>query len=423
MEILIIFLLILLNGVFAMSEIATVSAKKSRLETAAKKGDKSARKALELAGNPGRFLSTVQIGITLIGILTGIYSGEKIQDDLVNLLNRVNALQPYSNTIAVAVIVVCLTFFSLVLGELVPKRIGLAIPEKIAKSLAIPMYFISVLTAPFIWLLTKTSDFIIRLVGVKASSESKVTEEEIRAIIQEGTEGGAIDEIEQDIMERVFSMGDRKLGSLMTHRSDVTNLELHMTPAQVSKVVSEELHSVYPVINDDSEVMGIVTIKDLFLNISREDFNLKRLIKTPEYVSEGLSAFETLKFFKTGKKHHAVVVDEYGQMQGIVTMSDLLEALVGDVSDFHEAEFSFVQRADGSWLVDGQYPFIEFLGRFDMDEFIHEHHFNTLSGLILRELKKVPKPGDRFTWYSLEIEILDMDGARIDKVLVVQRSS
>jgi putative hemolysin len=196
-----------------------------------------------------------------------------------------------------------------------------------------------------------------------------------------------------------------------------------MTPAQVSKVVSEELHSVYPVINDDSEVMGIVTIKDLFLNISREDFNLKRLIKTPEYVSEGLSAFETLKFFKTGKKHHAVVVDEYGQMQGIVTMSDLLEALVGDVSDFHEAEFSFVQRADGSWLVDGQYPFIEFLGRFDMDEFIHEHHFNTLSGLILRELKKVPKPGDRFTWYSLEIEILDMDGARIDKVLVVQRSS
>ena len=275
MEILIIFLLILLNGVFAMSEIATVSAKKSRLETAAKKGDKSARKALELAGNPGRFLSTVQIGITLIGILTGIYSGEKIQDDLVNLLNRVNALQPYSNTIAVAVIVVCLTFFSLVLGELVPKRIGLAIPEKIAKSLAIPMYFISVLTAPFIWLLTKTSDFIIRLVGVKASSESKVTEEEIRAIIQEGTEGGAIDEIEQDIMERVFSMGDRKLGSLMTHRSDVTNLELHMTPAQVSKVVSEELHSVYPVINDDSEVMGVVTIKDLFLNISREDFNLK----------------------------------------------------------------------------------------------------------------------------------------------------
>jgi putative hemolysin len=423
MEILIIFLLILLNGVFAMSEIATVSAKKSRLETAAKKGDKSARKALELAGNPGRFLSTVQIGITLIGILTGIYSGEKIQDDLVNLLNRVNALQPYSNTIAVAVIVVCLTFFSLVLGELVPKRIGLAIPEKIAKSLAIPMYFISVLTAPFIWLLTKTSDFIIRLVGVKASSESKVTEEEIRAIIQEGTEGGAIDEIEQDIMERVFSMGDRKLGSLMTHRSDVTNLELHMTSAQVSKVVSEELHSVYPVINDESEVMGIVTIKDLFLNISREDFNLKRLIKTPEYVSEGLSAFETLKFFKTGKKHHAVVVDEYGQMQGIVTMSDLLEALVGDVSDFHESEFSFVQRADGSWLVDGQYPFIEFLGRFDMDEFIHEHHFNTLSGLILRELKKVPKPGDRFTWYSLEIEILDMDGARIDKVLVVQRSS
>jgi putative hemolysin len=421
MEILIIFLLILLNGVFAMSEIATVSARKSRLETAAKKGDKSARKALELAGNPGRFLSTVQIGITLIGILTGIYSGEKIQDDLVNLLNGFAPLQPYSQSIAVAVIVICLTFFSLVLGELVPKRIGLAIPEKIAKVLAIPMYLISVVTSPFIWMLTKTSDLIIRLLGVKASSESKVTEEEIRAIIQEGTEGGAIDEIEQDIVERVFSMGDRKLGSLMTHRADVTNLELHMSAAEVKKVVSEELHSVYPVLNVDMEVMGIVTIKDLFTHISAPDFNLRKLIRTPEYVSETLSAFETLKFFKSGKKHHAVVVDEFGQMQGIVTMSDLLEALVGDVSDFHEAEFTFIQRSDGSWLVDGQYPFIEFLRRFDMDEFIHEHDFNTLSGLILHELKRVPKAGDFFTWYSLEFEIMDMDGARIDKVLVSQK--
>jgi putative hemolysin len=418
MEVLIIFLLILLNGVFAMSEIATVSAKKSRLETAAKKGEKSALRALELANNPGRFLSTVQIGITLIGILTGIYSGEKIQDDLVGFLNNFEVLKPYGNTIAVVVIVVCLTFFSLVLGELVPKRIGLALPEKIAKVLAIPMHFISIITAPFIWLLTKTSDVIIQIIGVKASTEGKVTEEEIRAIIQEGTEGGAIDEIEQDIMERVFSMGDRKLGSLMTHRADVTNLELNMSSTEVSKVVSEELHSVYPVINEDSEVMGIVTIKDLFLNISSADFNLRKLIKTPEYVSESLSAFEALKFFKTGRKHHAVVVDEYGQMQGIVTMSDLLEALVGDVSDFHEKEFDFLQRADGSWLVDGQYPFVEFLGRFDMDEFYQEHDFNTLSGLILHELKRVPKAGDHFTWFGLDIEVLDMDGARIDKVLV-----
>jgi putative hemolysin len=245
-----------------------------------------------------------------------------------------------------------------------------------------------------------------------------VTEEEIRAIIQEGTEGGAIDEIEQDIVERVFGMGDRKLGSLMTHRADVTHLELHMSASEVKKVVGEELHSVYPVLNEDMEVMGIVTIKDLFTHISAPDFHLKKLIRTPEYVSETLSAFETLKFFKSGKKHHAVVVDEFGQMQGVVTMSDLLEALVGDVSDFHESEFSFVQRADGSWLVDGQYPFIEFLRRFDMDEFIHEHDFNTLSGLILHELKRVPKAGDYFTWYSLEFEIMDMDGARIDKVLV-----
>ena len=240
MEILIIFLLILLNGVFAMSEIAMVSSRKARLEAAAKRGDKGSAKALEMSKNPGRFLSTVQIGITLIGILTGIYSGAQLEDDFTAWLNTFPSLQPFSQTIAVTVIVVSLTFFSLVLGELVPKRIGLTMPEKISRTLAIPMNGLSKLTSPFIWLLTITSDLLIRLLRIKATSESRITEEEIKAIIQEGTEEGAIEEIEQDIVERVFSLGDRTVASLMTHRNDLVYLRTDDDAEAVRKTVNEE---------------------------------------------------------------------------------------------------------------------------------------------------------------------------------------
>ncbi len=334
MEILIILLLILLNGIFAMSEIAMVSSRKSRLETAAKRGDKAAKKALELSRNPGKFLSTVQIGITLIGILTGIYSGEKIEDDLVNYLNRFEFLSQYSETIAIAVIVITLTFFSLVLGELVPKRIGLTMPERISKLLSFPMYWISIIAAPFIWLLTFTSDIIIKLFRIKPTAESKVTEEEIKATIQEGMEGGAIHEIEQDIMERVISLGDRKIASLMTHRNDTIFLKTTFDAEDINKTVNSEMHSVYPVVNNKMDVVGIMLLKDLFKHINEPDFKIADHIKQPQYVAENLSAYEALKLFKTGKTHQAIVMDEFGQMQGMVTMNDLLEALVGDVSDF-----------------------------------------------------------------------------------------
>ena len=405
-----------------MSEIAMVSSRKSRLETAAKRGDKAAKKALELSKNPGKFLSTVQIGITLIGILTGIYSGEKIQDDLISYLNKFELIKLYSEPIATSVIVVTLTFFSLVLGELVPKRIGLTMPEKISKILSFPMYWISIIAAPFIWLLTFTSDMIIKLFRIKPTTESKITEEEIKAIIQEGMEGGDIQEIEQDIVERVFSLGDRKISSLMTHRNDTILLKTEFDTEQIRKTVNKEMHSVYPVVNSKMDVVGITLLKDLFRHINESDFKISDHIKQPQYVSENLSAYEVLKFFKTGKTHQAIVTDEFGLMQGLVTMNDLLEALVGDVSEFYSNEFAFSQRADGSWLIDGQYPLTEFLRKLDLAGLADDYPFNTISGLILHQLRRIPSTGDTLRWLNFEIEILDMDGARIDKILLTNKS-
>lgn len=420
---LIILFLILLNGIFAMSEIAMVSSRKSRLETAAKRGDNMAKKALELSRNPGKFLSTVQIGITLIGILTGIYSGEKIEDDLVAYLNQIPWLKSYSETLAVSIIVVTLTFFSLVLGELVPKRIGLTMPERISKLFSYPMYWISIIAAPFIWLLTFTSDLLIKLFHVKASTESKITEEEIKAIIQEGTEGGAIQEIEQDIVERVFNLGDRKVSSLMTHRNDTIVLNTSFDAEAIRKTVNEEMHSVYPVVDNKMKVMGIVLLKDLFRHIADPGFKIADHINQPQYISENISAYETLKLFKSSKTHQAIVMDEFGQMQGLITMNDLLEALVGDVSEFYASEFTFVERADGSWLIDGQFPLAEFLRKFDLDDLMEDYPFDTISGLILHLIRRIPKTGERLNWRNFEIEIMDMDGARIDKVLLTVQSS
>lgn len=420
MELLIILGLILLNGVFAMSEIAMVSSRKSRLETAFKRGDLAAGKALDLSRNPGKFLSTVQIGITLIGILTGIYSGEKIEDDLTAYLSQFAMLAPYSETLAITIIVITLTFFSLVLGELVPKRIGLTMPEKISKLLAFPMYWISILTAPFTWLLTFTSDLLIRLFRIQPSNDGKITEEEIKAIIQEGTEGGAIQEIEQDIVERVFSMGDRLISSLMTHRNDTVILRTDFNRDEVQKTVNREMHSIYPVTDLTMNVVGMIALKDLFRHLNDPQFRLTDHIRKPQYIAENMSAYEALKLFKSGKTHQAIVMDEFGQMQGLVTMNDLLEALVGDVSEFYESEFVFTQRADGSWLIDGQYPLTEFLLKFDLADLSNEYPFNTISGLILHQIRRIPTAGDTLRWRNFEIEILDMDGARIDKVLVTQ---
>lgn len=419
MEILIILFLILLNGVFSMSEIALISARKTRLETAAKKGNNNAKVALDLANSPNKFLSTVQIGITLIGILTGIYSGDKITSDVKLFIEGFVAVKPYSHTLSVGIVVVILTFFSLVLGELLPKRIGLNYPEAIAKGVAIPMKMVSIITMPFIWLLTISTDFILKIFKIKPTADGKVTEEEIKAIIKEGTEGGEVQEIEQDIVERVFHIGDRKVNSLMTHRQSIVYLSLEDTIAELKGKVLEELHSVYPVCNENmDDVVGVVLLKDLFRSFETGPFDLKSITKEPVYFIEHTSVYKALENFKKSKVHYALVTDEYGVFQGIITLNDILEALVGDAADFDEDEYQLIAREDGTWLVDGLYSLHDFLTYFDMDELTNDYEVITVSGLIMTELGNIPKTGEKLIWNKFELEVIDMDGVKIDKVLV-----
>jgi putative hemolysin len=419
LEIVIIFLLILLNGVFSMSEIALISARKNRLETAAKKGNTSARTALDLANSPNKFLSTVQIGITLIGILTGIYSGEKVTEDVKLFLEGYTVLQPYSQSLSVGIVVVILTFFSLVLGELLPKRIGLNYPEAIAKAVAVPMKMVSIVAAPFIWLLTISTEFVLDVFKIKPTADGKVTEEEIKAIIKEGTEGGEVQEIEQDIVERVFHIGDRKVNSLMTHRKSVVYLSLEDGLQETKEKVLDELHSVYPVCEDNLDnIVGVVLLKDLFLSFEKGNLDLRAIAKEPVYFIEHTSAYKALDIFKKTKVHYAFVTDEYGVLQGIITLNDILEALVGDAAEFYEEEFQLVAREDGTWMVDGHYSLHDFLTYFDMDELINDYEVTTVSGLIMTELSYIPKVGEKLIWNKMELEVMDMDGIKIDKVLV-----
>jgi putative hemolysin len=402
-----------------MSEIALISSRKSRLETAAKKGNKSAKTALDLANSPNKFLSAVQIGITLIGILTGIYSGDKITEDVEYFVSGFEAITPYAHSVAVGIVVVVLTFFSLVLGELLPKRIGLNHPESIAKAMAMPMKIISIITAPFIWLLTTSTEFLLKILQIKPTADGKVTEEEIKAIIKEGTEVGEVQEIEQDIVERVFHIGDRKVNSLMTHRSSMVYLSMDDTLDEIKSKVLDELHSVYPVCEENlDEVVGVVFLKDLFANFEKGNFDLRSIAKEPSYFIEHTSAYKALENFKKTKVHYAFITDEYGVFQGIITLNDILEALVGDAADFDDDEYKLIANEDGSWLVDGQYSLHDFLTYFDMDELTTDYEVTTVSGFIITELGAIPKEGDKLIWNKLEFEAQKMDGVKIDKVLI-----
>jgi len=316
-------------------------------------------------------------------------------------------------------VVVVLTFFSLVLGELLPKRIGLNYPEGIAKAVAVPMKLVSTVTMPFIWMLTTSTEFLLKLLQIKPTADGKVTEEEIKAIIKEGTEVGEVQEIEQDIVERVFHIGDRKVNSLMTHRNSIVYLSYEDSIEEIKAKVLDELHSVYPVCADNlDDVEGIVLLKDLFSNFEKGNFDLKAITREPVYFIEHTSAYKALENFKISKVHYALVTDEHGVFQGIITLNDILEALVGDAADFYEDEFKIVAREDGSWLVDGHYSLPDFLTYFDMDELIGDYEVTTVSGLIITELGVIPKQGQKLIWNKLEFEVIDMDGVKIDKVLI-----
>ncbi len=402
-----------------MSEIALISARKNRLENAAKKGNHSAQVALDLANTPNKLLSTTQIGITLIGILTGIFSGDTITTSVQLFVSGFEVLKPFSHSIAVGFVVIILTFFSLVLGELLPKRIGLNHPEAISKAVAIPMRMISIATAPFIWLLTISTEFLLKILMIKPSSDGKITEEEIKAIIKEGTEGGEVQEIEQDIVERVFHIGDRKVNSLMTHRQSVVFLPLASNREQVKEFMLKELHSVYPVYGENyDDIVGVVNLKNIFSNIDNEDFSLEKIMTDAPFIMEQTSAYKALENFKKSGVHYAFVSDEYGIFQGIITLNDILEALVGDAADFNNDDYQLIEREDGTWLVDGHYSLHDFLTYFELDELTNDYEVTTVSGLIMTELSRIPKQGEKLIWQKYELEVIDMDGVRIDKVMV-----
>lgn len=418
MEIVIIIIIILLNGLLSMSEIALVSARKSRLEVEAKRGNKSAQTALMLSNEPDRFLSTIQIGITLIGILTGLYSGEAFAYDLAEYLSPVPGIGSYALVISKTAIVVVVTYLTLIMGELVPKRIGMGYAEKVSMLVAKPMHWLSLIASPFAWLLSKSTALTVKLIGTDVSEDNKVTEEEIKAIVKEGFDGGEVQEVEQDIVERVFNLGDRKVGSIMTHRSELVWLDLTDSMENVREKIQANLFNIYPVANGKfDDIRGVVYLKDLFGRMDEPGFSLTQVIHPAEFVPENQSVYNALEQFKHARVQYGIVTDEFGGIQGIVTLKDIMEGLVGQVPVLGE-EAEIVQRADGTWLVDGQYRFYDFLEYFDMEDLYAEHDYNTLSGLILEILKRVPKTGEKLTWLNFEFEIVDMDGARIDKVLV-----
>lgn len=421
MEIIIIIGLILLNGVLSMSEMSLVSSRKFKLESAKKKGSKGAKTALELSENPTRFLSTVQIGITLIGILLGVYSGENMTRDIELYLSQFELLNQYSHDIAVTVIVITITYFSIVLGELFPKRLGLTFPERIAIFLAKPMKILSVLTSPFVWILTISNDLIVKIFGIKSTMDSKVSEEEIKSIIKESAEGGEIQDIEQDIVERVFEFGDKRVNSLYTHKNDIIFFDETDDLNTIREKITTEKHSAYPLCsdNDIDKVIGIVLLKDLFTPSIDRDFNLRDFVKEPLYLTENTFAYHLLERFKTERMHYAIVVDEYGSTKGIVTMEDVVDALIGDVTEHNQNEYQITQRDENSWFIDGQYSFTEFLHYFDIEmEEDPSGNFVTIAGFFIHKFNNLPNIGDILNIDVYLLEVIDKDGQRIDKILI-----
>ncbi|MBS1921153.1 MAG: HlyC/CorC family transporter [Bacteroidetes bacterium] len=419
MELIILLFLIFLNGLFVMSEIALVSARKARLESMAEKGDTNAKKALELSNNPEIFLSAAQIGITLIAILTGVYSADRFSPYLYPFFENISFLKPYANSIATTIVVILVTFLTIIFGELIPKRIGLLRAEKIAKIAARPMNAFARFTHPIVWLLNKISNLYFSIFKLERSKDDAVTEDEIKTMITEGAEAGTIEEAEQEIIERVFHLGDRNITSIMTHRSDIIWFGLHDSEEKIKEKILSEPHSVYPICEKDIDhIKGVVSIKDLYTSADNTLF--KDIMQPALFVPENNTAYQVLEKFKQTKMHSCFIVDEYGTILGLLTLNDILEALVGDIPQPDVPDYEIIKRDDGSFLVDAQIPFYDFLSYFDKAEWLNEgeHEFDTLAGFVLHELERIPKTGDKLQWKGFRVEIMDMDGHRIDKVLV-----
>lgn len=421
-EILIIFVLLLFNAFFAMSEIAIVSASKPLLRQLAKQGNARAEAALKLAEDPGKFLSTVQVGITLVGILAGAYGGATIAEKIAPSLNEISFIAPHGNTVAVALIVTCITYFSVVIGELVPKQYALRHAETLAIFVSKPMMFLAKLTTPVVVTLQFSAGTLLKLIGITRDNAEQMTEEEVKAILSEGAESGAIEKSEHEMLQRVIRLGDREVKSIMTHRKDVTFIDVNDSLAQIREKIHTAGHSRYPVIEDQPDnVIGIVQAKELLDEVLHNNsFNIRNHVKELYILPETSTCLSALEHFKRSHINLMVIVDEYGSTQGIVTPSDLLEAIVGIIpsnyGEDHEA--MIVQREDGSWLVDGRTPIEEIHISIGIEAISADEDFDTIAGFILEYQKRTPKVADAFAAHGYRFEIVDMDGRRIDKILI-----
>ncbi len=422
-EIGVIFLLILLNGFFAMSEIALVSARKVRLEQRAAEGDKGAQNAIELTKSTNKFLSAVQVGITLIGVLTGALGGATLAARISVGLSQIPWLAPYAYGVSLALVVLLTTYFSLVVGELIPKRLGMNNPEKIASSVAGVMRFISWVTAPIIRLLSVSTDLGLRLLGARKSEEPPITQQEIKVLIEQGTQVGVFNETEQDMVEGVFRLNDRMVDALMTPRTEIEWLDLEDDAEEIFEQVLASIHSRFPVARGTLDnVIGILNAKDLYeQKISSKPFDMNALVQKPLFVPESTPASKTLEMVKSAGVHEALIIDEYGGLLGMVTLFDVLEAIVGTIPNVDEGTGSeIIRREDGSYLIDGLLPVDELKDLFNLDGLPDEDKvgFQTVSGFVMNQLGAIPTTGQHFHYENLRFEVVDMDGHRVDKILV-----
>ena len=422
-EIIVVLLLIIVNGLFAMSEFAVISARKTRLQKLAEDGDRNAEIALELAGSPNKFLSTVQVGITLVGVLSGAFGGATIAHRMAGYLDRIPFIAPYSEAVSLGVVVCIITYFSLI-AELVPKRIALAYPERIASMTAVPMRMLSVVASPVIRVLSATTDLILKLSDIHPSSDPQVTEEEIRVIIDQATIAGVLEETEHDMVERIFRLGDRRAGALMVPRRQIEWLDIGASPDEIRRKMEESPFSRFPVCrNSISNVLGVAHVKDLLKrSLSGRSLELRACLQQPLFVVESMKAFRVLELFRKTRTGMALVIDEYGTIEGLVTLNDVMEAIVGDIPSAETVEEPrVVQREDGSWFVDGMLPADEVKRLLHIRKLPGEEggNYETLGGFLMMGLKRIPSEGDHFDCCGFRFEVADMDANRVDKVFVI----
>ena len=414
-DLLVIALLLFVNGILAMSETALLSVRKARLQHRVNEGDRRAQTALQLIEHPNRFLSTIQIGITLIDVLVGAIGGAAVATFLGGLISKVAVLEPYSEAISLFFIVVVITYFSIVFGELVPKRIAIQNAERVATAAAGPMLIIAKLVSPFVYVLGGSTDLILHLLRIKHTEAPPFTEEELLVQLDQGTRAGVFEESEQDMVEGVFSLSDQRVNALMTPRNEIIWLDVNDTAAEIRRKVEESPFSRFPV-GDDSldSLVGIVKAKDLLLADLKNGKQLKEIARPPLYVPETAFGSRALEILKEAKREMVLVVDEFGVVQGLLTLADILEEIVGAF----EGEPQATQRQDGSWLLDGMLPNDEFKEIFNLRRLPDEEEYETLGGFVMLHLGRIPQAADLFVWNGLRFEVMDMDGKRVDKILV-----